>query len=98
MIGSEGVKHVAEAIKVSVLLRLFWYQFHAHLTNGSTAVGCHCPQDMSALSLLNLSSNCLTRGMLKKDNRNNHGKRYGDKWGSADDYYDSDDTGYYHPC
>ena len=34
MIGSEGAKHFAEAIKVSVLLRLFWYQFHAHLTNG----------------------------------------------------------------
>jgi hypothetical protein len=34
MIGSEGVKHVAEAIKVSVLLRFFWYQCHAHMTNG----------------------------------------------------------------
>jgi hypothetical protein len=30
MIGSEGAKHVAEAIKVSVLLRLFWYQFDAY--------------------------------------------------------------------
>jgi hypothetical protein len=28
-LGSEGAKHVAEAIKVSVLLRLFWYQFYA---------------------------------------------------------------------
>jgi hypothetical protein len=34
MIGSEGAKHVAEAIKVSVMLRLFWYQCRAHLTNG----------------------------------------------------------------
>jgi hypothetical protein len=34
MIGSKGAKHVAEAIKVRVLLWLFWYQFHAHLTNG----------------------------------------------------------------
>jgi hypothetical protein len=59
MIGSEGAKHIAEAIKVSVLLRLVWYQFHAHLTNGSTAVVCHCPQDMGALTSLNLSSNYL---------------------------------------
>ena len=51
-LGGEGAKHVAEAIKVSVLLRLFWYQFHAHLTNGSTAVVCHCPQDMRALAKL----------------------------------------------
>ena len=57
MIGSEGAKHVAEAIKVSVLLRLFWYQFHAHLTNGSTAVVCHCPQDMGALNKLDISNN-----------------------------------------
>jgi hypothetical protein len=59
LIGSEGAKHVAEALKVSVLLRLFWYQLYAHLTNGSTAVVCHCPQDMGALSLLNLASNYL---------------------------------------
>jgi hypothetical protein len=32
MIGSEGAKHVAEALKVSVLLRLFWYQLYAQLT------------------------------------------------------------------
>jgi hypothetical protein len=51
-IGSEGAKHVAEAIKVSVLLWLFWYQFHAHLTNGSTAVVCHCPQDMGVMTSL----------------------------------------------
>jgi hypothetical protein len=50
-IGSEGAKHVAEAIQVSVLLWLFWYQFHAHLTNGSTAVVCHCPQDMALFSV-----------------------------------------------
>jgi hypothetical protein len=49
-IGSEGAKHIAEAIKVSVLLWLFCYQFYAHLTNGSTAVVCHCPQDMGAIS------------------------------------------------
>jgi hypothetical protein len=57
MIGSDGAKHVAGAIKVSVLLRLFWYQFHAHLTNGSTAVVCHCPQDMEALIKLDISNN-----------------------------------------
>jgi hypothetical protein len=28
MIDSEGAKHVAGAMKVSVVLRLFWYQFH----------------------------------------------------------------------
>jgi hypothetical protein len=62
MIGSEGAKHVAEAIKVSVLLRLFWYQFHAHLTNCSTAVVCHYPQDMGAMTSLNISNSILTRG------------------------------------
>jgi hypothetical protein len=52
MIGSEGAKHVAKAIKVSVLLRLFWYQFHAHLTNGSTADVCRYLQDMGTLTKL----------------------------------------------
>ena len=61
MIGSEGAKHVAEALKVSVLLRLFWCQFHAHLTNGSTAVVCHCPQDMRAISSLNLANNSISK-------------------------------------
>jgi hypothetical protein len=56
---AEGVKIVADAIKVSMLLRLFWYQFHTHLTNGSTAVVCHCPQDMGALTSLNVSDNSL---------------------------------------
>jgi hypothetical protein len=55
-IGSEGAKHVAKAIKVSVLLWLFWYQLYAHLTSGSTAVVCHCPQDMGALSYLDISN------------------------------------------
>jgi hypothetical protein len=59
MIGSEGAKHVAEAIKVSVLLRLFWYQFHAHLTNCSTAVVCYYPQDMGAMTSLNLAGNAI---------------------------------------
>jgi hypothetical protein len=60
-IGSEGAKHVAEAINVSVLLWLFWYryQFHTHLTNGSTAVVCHSPQDMGAILLMDISSNGL---------------------------------------
>jgi hypothetical protein len=40
-----------------VLLWLFWYQFHAHLTNGSTAVVCHCPQDMGAMTKFDISSN-----------------------------------------
>jgi hypothetical protein len=31
--------------------------------------------------------------MLKKDNRDNHDKRYGVKWGSADDHYESDMQG-----
>jgi hypothetical protein len=49
-----------------VLLRLFWYQFHAHLTNGSTGVVCHCPQDMGALSVLSLKKNRLcTKGAGK---------------------------------
>jgi hypothetical protein len=61
MIGSEGAKHVAEAIRVSVL-RLFWYQFHAHLTNGSTAVVCHCPQDMRAILSVNLLENNIGTG------------------------------------
>jgi hypothetical protein len=64
MIGSEGARHVAEAIKVSVLLRLFWYQFHAHLTSGSTAVVCHYPQDMRALLSLNLAANNLGQLVL----------------------------------
>jgi hypothetical protein len=64
MIGSEGAKHVAEALKVSVLLRLFWYQFHAYLTNGSTAVVCHYPQNMRALLSLNLSGNGLVPMVL----------------------------------
>jgi hypothetical protein len=89
-IGSEGAKHVAEAIHVSVLLRLFWYQCDAHLTSGSTAVVCHCPQDMGALSSLNLSSCGLTRGTLKGDPRDNFDKKYGDKWGSKDEHYESD--------
>ena len=57
LIGSEGAKHVAEAIKVSVLLRLVWYQFHAHRLNGSTAVVCHYPQDMGAISSVNILFN-----------------------------------------
>jgi hypothetical protein len=31
---AEGAKIVAEAIKVTVLLRSFWHCFHAHLTTG----------------------------------------------------------------
>jgi hypothetical protein len=32
-IGSQGATHIAEAIKVSVLLWLFWYQSHAHASD-----------------------------------------------------------------
>jgi hypothetical protein len=55
LIGSEGAKHVAEAIKVSKCVVLN----HVYLTNGSTAAVCHYPQDMGALTSLNLSLNNL---------------------------------------
>jgi hypothetical protein len=44
--------------------------------------------DNGALSLLNLSSNCLTRGTLKTRR-----KTYGGTWGSKDDHYESDMQG-----
>jgi hypothetical protein len=46
-------------MKVRVLLWLFWDQSHDHLTNGSTAVVCHCPQDLGALTHLDVSDNNL---------------------------------------
>jgi hypothetical protein len=48
MIGSEGAKHVAEAIKVCCC-GCFDTSSMLHLTNGLTAVVCRCPQDMRAL-------------------------------------------------
>jgi hypothetical protein len=50
---------------------------------------------MGTLSLLNLSSNGLTRGTLKTDTRVTLSKRLGlgDKWGSKDDHYESDMQG-----
>jgi Ran GTPase-activating protein (RanGAP) involved in mRNA processing and transport len=60
-------------------------------TSGIVAIADAIP-NMGALSLLNLSSNGLTRGMLKKDNRSDYDQKYlGDAWGSTDDHYESGD-------
>jgi hypothetical protein len=42
-----------------VHLRSFWHHFHVHLTSQSTAVVCYYPQDMGAMTSLNLASNRL---------------------------------------
>jgi hypothetical protein len=55
---AEGAKIVADAIKVTIVhLRSFWYYFHVHLTSQSTTVVCYYPQDMRAMTSLNLSGN-----------------------------------------
>jgi hypothetical protein len=54
-LGIEGAKHVAEALKVHMLLcscGLFWHRFHVHLSSSSIAVVCHYPQDMGGGALL----------------------------------------------
>jgi hypothetical protein len=37
----------------------FWYHFHANLITTSTAGVCYYPQDMGAMTSLNLAANCL---------------------------------------
>ena len=62
-LGSEGAKHVAEAIKVHVSAqRLDSYHFELDLTSGSTAVVygyCYYNTTKGALTSLNLASNSL---------------------------------------
>jgi hypothetical protein len=60
MLGAEGAKIVAEAIKVRKCTpAIILAHFHAHLTSQSTAVVCYYPQDMGAMTSLNLASNQL---------------------------------------
>jgi hypothetical protein len=40
-----------------MFLRSFWYHFHADLITTSTAGVCYYPQDMGALTKLDISSN-----------------------------------------
>jgi hypothetical protein len=53
---AEGAKIVAEAIKVAVRLRLFWYNLYSYLTCRSTAAVCRYPQDHGAISQFTFSS------------------------------------------
>jgi hypothetical protein len=65
-LGAEGAKIVAEAIKVTMcapaIIMALWHHFDVHLTSQSTAVVCYYLQDMGALSLLNLTDNCIALG------------------------------------
>jgi hypothetical protein len=42
-----------------VHLRSFWHHFHVHLTSQSTAVVCYYPQDMGAISSVNVLGNSI---------------------------------------